>query len=244
MDLFEFENLVKAYADEEARAHGKYTELADHAQAIGLSYTISDRITTMALEEGAHSIYLGELHDKLTSTIRGIVAEEVGPRQARERAEEVLGGMEGMGLGKPDPTKLYVLYQTSTNLNTLLPVQDELRLDGHYGYIDFAGGVYALYVEDPQGRPQSSSMGGIEERGNPNGWMMSQEEAEGLGMGGMHRQMTGEGEKSGRPFPQTYSDWVDLAEDIKQKMPPEAWGYSERIAAGHIARGRTCSRRG
>ena len=53
--------------------------------------------------------------------------------------------------------------------------------------------------------------------------MMSQEEAKRLGMGEMHKRMMGSGESS-RPFPETYGDWVSLAEDIKAKMPPESWG--------------------
>ena len=53
--------------------------------------------------------------------------------------------------------------------------------------------------------------------------MMSQEEAKRLGIGEMHKRMMGSGESS-RPFPETYGDWVSLAEDIKAKMPPESWG--------------------
>ena len=31
-------------------------------------------------------------------------------------------------------------------------------------------------------------------------------------------------EGADRPFPLTYSDWIDLADDIKAKMPQEEWG--------------------
>ncbi len=61
------------------------------------------------------------------------------------------------------------------------------------------------------------------ERENPGNPMMSQEEAEKLGMGEMHKRMMGSGVSS-RPFPETYGDWVSLAEDIKAKMPQEKWG--------------------
>lgn len=36
------------------------------------------------------------------------------------------------------------------------------------------------------------------------------------------REKSGFGELH-RPFPETYGDWVSLAEDIKQKMPEESW---------------------
>ncbi len=36
------------------------------------------------------------------------------------------------------------------------------------------------------------------------------------------REKSGFGELH-RPFPETYGDWVNLAENIKEKMPPESW---------------------
>ena len=64
--------------------------------------------------------------------------------------------------------------------------------------------------------------------GNPDGWMMSQEEAERLGMGEMHRQMTSGG-TSDRPIPQTYGDWVNLGESIKEKA-----GISDFETTSHV----------
>ena len=52
--------------------------------------------------------------------------------------------------------------------------------------------------------------------------MASDERKHAQMMGEMHKRMMGSGIPD-RPVPQTYMDWVDLAEDIKQKMPPESW---------------------
>ncbi len=86
------------------------------------------------------------------------------------------------------------------------------------GLMNMAGMMREMAADESRHAQMMHSMIGF---GNPGSQMMSQEEAEKLGMGEMHKRMTGGA--SGRPFPQTYMDWVDLADDIKQKMPPESW---------------------
>ncbi len=61
---------------------------------------------------------------------------------------------------------------------------------------------------------------------NPDSWMMSQEEADKAGMGEMHKRMTG-GEASSRSFPKTDADWINLAEDIKDKVGENSPDYYE-----------------
>ncbi len=79
---------------------------------------------------------------------------------------------------------------------------------------DMAGdeGRHAQLMRMMHGRMMSGM-----DMGNPDGWMMSQEEADRLGMGEMHRRMTGGGGAPDRPVPQTYGDWVNLGMDIKEK---------------------------
>lgn len=152
---------------------------------------------------------VGELSVEATTTIfswyKGAERQTIVARRdaARKRMIE-LGVQAGClqarqlpELGHPDPMKQYALYDTSTSKTTILAIQDELRLDGHYGYIDESGGVYALYIEVPQERERAEYEEVLDRISQP---------------------LTQPEEQLRRPFPSTDGDWIDLAEDIKDKL--------------------------